>query len=362
MRLTCPNCGAQYEVPEDVIPPEGRDVQCSNCSSTWFQAHRDFDADAEANLDVPAPDAEWTPEVDDASAFEADEEKAIEAPVETDAVTMTADATDEALAAAVKAAVRRARPDHIQQAPVEDEEIEEAPEAEPGKADDFESELGAALEEDHSETPEPEYDDEPELEDPEDAEEAPQRRELDPSVADVLREEAALEAARRAEETSLETQTDLGLDEPVDDAAKRARQARERMARMRGVSADEMDAPQEPVPANSRRELLPDIEEINSTLRSTEDRPADEQPDGRPTVSQRRAGGSRIGFALAILLIAGGIYVYSKPDQVSQSIPQSERYVAAYVNAVDNGRLKLDAQMTKLMLWLDGMASDSADS
>ena len=37
MRLICPNCTAQYEVPADVIPPSGRDVQCSNCSHTWFQ-------------------------------------------------------------------------------------------------------------------------------------------------------------------------------------------------------------------------------------------------------------------------------------------------------------------------------------
>ncbi|MGB3408240.1 MAG: zinc-ribbon domain-containing protein, partial [Jannaschia sp.] len=40
MRLTCPNCSAQYEVAEDMIPPDGRDVQCSNCATTWFQAGR----------------------------------------------------------------------------------------------------------------------------------------------------------------------------------------------------------------------------------------------------------------------------------------------------------------------------------
>ncbi|WP_208351678.1 zinc-ribbon domain-containing protein [Pseudaestuariivita rosea] len=37
MRLKCPNCGAQYEISEDVIPDQGRDVQCSNCGHTWFQ-------------------------------------------------------------------------------------------------------------------------------------------------------------------------------------------------------------------------------------------------------------------------------------------------------------------------------------
>ena len=40
MILLCPNCGAQYEVPEDHIPKKyGRDVQCSACNHTWFQTH-----------------------------------------------------------------------------------------------------------------------------------------------------------------------------------------------------------------------------------------------------------------------------------------------------------------------------------
>ncbi|MEL7204552.1 MAG: zinc-ribbon domain-containing protein, partial [Pseudomonadota bacterium] len=36
MKLTCPNCAAQYEVPDEVIPETGRDVQCSACGDTWF--------------------------------------------------------------------------------------------------------------------------------------------------------------------------------------------------------------------------------------------------------------------------------------------------------------------------------------
>ncbi len=58
MRLTCPNCGAQYEVPDEVIPDEGRDVQCSNCGDTWYQAHPEFPElalEAEADL-APASD------------------------------------------------------------------------------------------------------------------------------------------------------------------------------------------------------------------------------------------------------------------------------------------------------------------
>ena len=36
MLIKCPNCEAQYEVPNDIIPAAGRDVQCSSCSKTWF--------------------------------------------------------------------------------------------------------------------------------------------------------------------------------------------------------------------------------------------------------------------------------------------------------------------------------------
>lgn len=37
MRLICPNCGAQYDVPSGAIPPDGRDVQCSACGKVWFE-------------------------------------------------------------------------------------------------------------------------------------------------------------------------------------------------------------------------------------------------------------------------------------------------------------------------------------
>ena len=36
MLIKCANCNAQYEVPDDIIPAAGRDVQCSSCSKTWF--------------------------------------------------------------------------------------------------------------------------------------------------------------------------------------------------------------------------------------------------------------------------------------------------------------------------------------
>ncbi len=37
MRLTCPNCDAQYEIDDALVPPQGRDVECSACGQVWFQ-------------------------------------------------------------------------------------------------------------------------------------------------------------------------------------------------------------------------------------------------------------------------------------------------------------------------------------
>lgn len=36
MRLTCPNCGAEYETPEGLIPAGGKHVQCTACHTRWF--------------------------------------------------------------------------------------------------------------------------------------------------------------------------------------------------------------------------------------------------------------------------------------------------------------------------------------
>jgi predicted Zn finger-like uncharacterized protein len=36
MRLTCPNCGADYDVPDGMVPAGGRHVQCTSCHTRWF--------------------------------------------------------------------------------------------------------------------------------------------------------------------------------------------------------------------------------------------------------------------------------------------------------------------------------------
>lgn len=294
MRLICPNCDAQYEVPDNVVPEAGRDVQCSNCSNTWF-----FKPDAPAEDDA-APD-----------------------PISVAPPTEEADAQD-------------------------------------------------------SGTPDPD-------DSPDQLPEPPQQqRRLDPAVADVLREEAEFEArARAAEREALETQPELGLDdiESVDEATRRAAEARERMARIRGKTIPE-DAPSRApdrgeriqtsasaatgavaaasAAEGTRRGLLPNVEEINSTLRSDEERttlPASHQPVEMDETKASAKGGFRRGFTWAVLLFAVALCLYVFAPQIAASVPQLAEPLASYVTFVDGVRGWLDAQVLAVMGQLDGLSS-----
>ncbi|MEX0305807.1 MAG: zinc-ribbon domain-containing protein [Ruegeria sp.] len=78
MRLTCPNCSAQYEVPDEVIPESGREVQCSNCEETWFQAKHPVASSAEPAPEAKPEEATAEPEeiaVEDAPKPEAPEKE-----------------------------------------------------------------------------------------------------------------------------------------------------------------------------------------------------------------------------------------------------------------------------------------------
>jgi predicted Zn finger-like uncharacterized protein len=58
MILTCPNCGTQYVVKDDAIPPEGRQVRCAACKHSWHQDPQSVAVREEA----PAPETESSTE------------------------------------------------------------------------------------------------------------------------------------------------------------------------------------------------------------------------------------------------------------------------------------------------------------
>lgn len=297
MRLSCPNCDAQYEVPDEVVPISGRDVQCSNCGHTWFQHHPDH---------MPPDD-------------EAEADTAQEAAPEEDAAENT---TQDESAQEVSA---QAPPD-----PEPEPEQEPAPEPDPA--------------------PEPQ----------------PVRRELDPAVADILRAEAEAEqqarALRKQEADALESQPDLGLETGApaeDDRARRTRDAQRRMAKMRGEPDRLTQAAMATGPMYSRRELLPDIEEINSTLRADTERRADLHTGTNETTAAGKGGFGR-GFLLVIVLVVVLTACYLYAPQIAQSVPALDGVLTAYVGWVDTLRIGLDGQVQRLLSWLDALATPSA--
>jgi predicted Zn finger-like uncharacterized protein len=65
MILTCPNCGTQYVVKDDAIPPEGRQVRCAACKHSWHQDPLDAPAAEEVREDEAEPVLEPRAESED---------------------------------------------------------------------------------------------------------------------------------------------------------------------------------------------------------------------------------------------------------------------------------------------------------
>ncbi len=281
MRLVCPNCSAQYEVDDSAIPQEGRDVQCANCGVTWFQ--------------------------DPASA----RDRSISVPV--------------------------AR--------------EPLPEPDPQQVD-------------------------PDVSDDEGENERPSREapSVDPTILDILRSEAELEASREAgqiesdplpepapePDRELQAVSDVDPDPEIDftpdlpevheeqlTVQQRARAARERLtARRDGAGQNQRAAPAgEPKQEQDQDADLPDVENLNSSLRPASETREDPPAQVRNANQNRGRRKSRFGFYLSIMiaLILLGIFHFER--QIVTAVPQSEPYLTAYVNLVNQARH-----------WLDGFA------
>lgn len=311
MRLICPSCDAQYEVSSEAIPEEGRDVQCSACGHAWFQLSAKALARLGRDTD-PAGAAGFAPPA------------ALSAPVSAKvAAPATSVGTDEPQAGRSAAREGAADPRNVASRP-------EAPAGADASA--------ASAEEDDQDA------DNAELSPPA-PRQAPIQRQVDAGVLAVLREEAAREVQARARDSQmLETQGELGLEVPGRRASRPvfAHQGAAGAADAGGGRAEsgEISQPGEAAARPARgRELLPDIEEINSTL----------SPTGEPGLwaSDLRAEQLRaqrsfwLGFALMLALAGGGLALYSAAPQIAGQVPGARDWVEDYVTRVDAARLWL---------------------
>lgn len=179
----------------------------------------------------------------------------------------------------------------------------------------------------------------------------PRRRTLDEAVLDVLREEAEREAeARRAEGSSLETQADLGLDGATTPPSA---------ASLPVPPPSDADAAHEAdavVTRAARRELLPDIEEINSTLRPATERGDDAAALDAPQVLRQRRGEFRRGFLTSLTLAGLLLVLYLGSGAISARVPALAPALSGYAQAVDGVRVWLDQRMRSTTQSLQGQA------
>ncbi|WP_126974846.1 zinc-ribbon domain-containing protein [Frigidibacter oleivorans] len=349
MRLTCPNCNAQYEVDERVIPEAGRDVQCSNCGQTWFQLplSRLAPPPPEPDEDLPFDEGALAADLPEAPLDEdfgetAPPEDGTEPPEDAPAMPAAAEAAEDDL------------PPGLAEALAEDDRP--APEAktdDEAPADVWPEEVWPAdAQAEHylqnAEAP---------LPDPE----APapaipgtlRRRTLDAAVLNVLREEAEREARARHRASAVEVQPELALDParpghaappPSGADPSPAPERSERGAHLRGEDP-ELEAEIAAANRPPRRDLLPDIEMINSTLRATSDRGRDAAAQDAPETVRRARSGFRLGFGLSLAAAAVVLGLYISAPALGRSVPALMPALTAYVATLDRGRLWLDGQI-----------------
>ena len=74
MRLVCPNCKANYEIPRHAVPIGGREVKCDSCGHSWFQTRTKTSNDEQ----LIEPQTEITKEDTEEVASAASDQKKID--------------------------------------------------------------------------------------------------------------------------------------------------------------------------------------------------------------------------------------------------------------------------------------------
>lgn len=173
------------------------------------------------------------------------------------------------------------------------------------------------------------------------------RKTVDPEVADILREEAAREAAHRRKDApaAMESQSDLGLGDPSPAKPNRPKPNAIAAAATAAASVGAVAASSS---TGSRRELLPDIEDINSSLRSEKDRDADYRAVDVDDEKQKRRGFRR-GFLLMVLIFAVLVVVYVQAEPMKAALPGAADAIQSYVDTVNQARIWLDTTVRSLL-------------
>jgi predicted Zn finger-like uncharacterized protein len=357
MRIICPNCGAQYEVDPRVIPDVGRDVQCSNCGHTWFQRPQSAVAASVRRVVEdppvsPGPEADLPPEDRDddvvmpgAGAVPSPAPGA--ARVSDMFPTITGDdGRDDAAADGPQDADWPPVVAATDAPPPRASDL--LPDIDDGTTDDAPTRAGAVA------AP--------------DVLPGDDRPALDDATRALLREEAEREARARAAERrpAVEVQGDFGLAPPAASAPVASAAAAvthlppprsaQRMADLGGDAAAVSPVATALAAAASRRDSLPDVDSISSSLRGGmpgTDTPADPS-DAVEAGPDRRF---RSGFLLVLLLVIAASVVYLYAPALADAVPGLRAPLAGYVAWVNDLRATITGALAGLAALLTGAAT-----
>lgn len=177
----------------------------------------------------------------------------------------------------------------------------------------------------------------------------PPARQLDDDVRNILQEEAERERkARENEQEHLETQPDLGLDDAPAAGADKAKQA---LTDEQSAEEDE----QPPVPDDLKgRDVLPDIEEINSTLDAPAGEAGEIASDGIDSAEVAK-GGFRRGFVLVVVLACLLAILYIFAPVIGERFPAAQPAMEQFVQFADKVRVGLEDIMRSAIGKMQGL-------
>lgn len=154
------------------------------------------------------------------------------------------------------------------------------------------------------------------------------RPDLSDETRAILREEAELEAAARRADSAAAAPPAPLADSPDPAPVQRP-------------DPDELAAAAL-VAASSRGDLLPDVDEINSTLAATQTTPDLDEDDDHSEDRNRTRRGFQAGFAASVAVAVALVLVYLLAPTIAASRPSLEAPLASYVSYVNGFRLSLD--------------------
>lgn len=199
-----------------------------------------------------------------------------------------------------------------------------------------------------STTSDSDFEPEPEQEtDPQDDMPAPVAKGADQSVLDILRNEAELDAEARKTPDAPDSNPQDDFEPPIAAAPRierpKATQRRNRKSRLNFEAEADGAAEEAEINAAPKRELsepareqLPNVDELNSTLRSANDKRR--KPKGKKKVNQAERESGRLGLYLAVLIALMLLSAYMLDDQIAEAVPEARPYLDNYVAMINSAR------------------------